>query len=114
MPVSALLQNERLLRVRELRGCHRFPLRPAREITAEKSKFERGNYPGSEQHLSLDGSVMQLGGRGAPWLLRRPSHCIAGSLSLAKMAGGVADCAVRPEGVAVVLPVGQGLAGMVR
>jgi hypothetical protein len=37
MPIRTLLQNERLLRVRELRCLHRSPLLPAREIRAENS-----------------------------------------------------------------------------
>jgi hypothetical protein len=37
MPIRTLLQNESLLRVRELRCLHRSPLLPAREIRAENS-----------------------------------------------------------------------------
>ena len=52
--VSALLQNERLLGVRELRGFHPFPLLPAREIQTENSNSKWSSFWGADQiYLSL-------------------------------------------------------------
>jgi hypothetical protein len=51
MPIRTLLQNERLLRVRELRCLHRFLLVPAREIREENSNSKGSNFQGAEHKM---------------------------------------------------------------
>src|SRR5579871_3892472 len=51
-PVTALLQNERLLRVRKLRRLHRFPLLPSLRKPPENSTQKRSSFLGSDQQLS--------------------------------------------------------------
>jgi hypothetical protein len=78
MPVGTLLQNERLLGVRELCGFYRLPLLPAREIIAENSSSERSSYRGSEQSgkstqwpkpVRTLASLRKVIGPSVPWVL---------------------------------------------